>query len=131
MEKQQVLLTLDANFHFKLTVAALAKRVTVAQLLNDVIDSIIDKKEDDMQLFIGAVVQYMSYGTPNGEFKPEVRPAIVVEILEDNKIAATVFQPQGFYQNKLPFAETPTPGHWNFIPDQPYEKVVGEVPSPS
>lgn len=128
MAKQQVLLTLDTNFHFKLNVAAIARGVSVAELLNDMIDEITDvRKRQDMQLFVGAVVQYMSYGTPNGEFVPEVRPAIVVEILEDNKIAATVFQPQGFYQNKLPFAETPTPGHWNFIPDQPYEKVVGEV----
>lgn len=131
MEKQQVLLTLDTNFHFKLTVAALAKRVTVAELLNDVIDSIIDKKEDDMQLFIGAIVHYMSYGTPNGEFEPEVRPAIVTEIHENNQISATVFQPQGWYVNNLKFAETPTPGHWSFIPDEPYEKVVGELPSPS
>lgn len=132
MAKQQVLLTLDTNFHFKLNVAAIAQGVSVAELLNDMIDEITDVgKRQDMeavQLFIGAVVHYHSYGTPNGEFVPEPRPAIVSVIKEDGVICATVFNPDGFYFNKdLPFAETPTPGHWNFIPDQPYVKAFGEV----
>ena len=130
MAKQQVLLTLDTNFHFKLTVAALAKGVTVDKLLNDIMDSIINKKETDMQLFVGAIVHYQSYGTPNGEYLPEARAAMVTSIKENGVIDATVFNPEGFFLNQdLAFAETPTPGHWNFIPDQPYEKVVGEVPT--
>lgn len=69
-----------------------------------------------MEPQIGSIVHYMSYGTPGGEFKPEVRPAIVVEVKGEGVIAATVFQPQGFYFNKLRFAEEPTPGHWNWPP---------------
>lgn len=100
------------------------------KLLNDVMDSIIDKKETDMQLFVGAIVHYQSYGTPNGEYLPEARAAMVTSIKENGVIDATVFNPEGFFLNRnLAFAETPTPGHWNFIPDQPYEKVVGEVPT--
>lgn len=133
MAKQQVLLTLDTDFHFKLNVAAVARGVTVAELLNDMIDEITDvKRNQDMQLFIGAAVHYHSYGTPNGEFIPEPRAAIVTAIKEDGVICATVFNPDGFYFNKdLPFAEEPTPGHWNFIPEQPYVHAVGELPKPN
>lgn len=130
MAKQQVLLTLDDNFHFKLNVAAIARGVSVAELLNDMIDEITDvRKRQDMQLFIGAMVHYQSYGTPNGEYTPEHRAAVVTAIKPDGVIDATVINPTGFFFNQdLPFAETPTPGHWNFIPDQPYVKAVGEQP---
>ncbi|QAU06236.1 hypothetical protein SEA_RICKMORE_1 [Gordonia phage Rickmore] len=65
---------------------------------------------------IGRIVHYQSYGTPNGEFLPEPRPAIITEVKENGVVSATVFQPQGMYFNDLPFAEVPTPGHWNWPP---------------
>lgn len=73
---------------------------------------------------IGDIVHYQSYGTPNGEYLPEPRAAIVTELFSDTHVSGlvnlAVFNPNGFHLNKgpdnagVPFAETPTPGHWNF-----------------
>lgn len=69
-----------------------------------------------MEPEIGRIVHYQSYGTPNGEFEPKPRPAIITEVHDDNKVSATVFQPQGMYFNELPFSEEPKPGHWSWPP---------------
>jgi hypothetical protein len=86
---------------------------------------------------VGRIVHYQSYGTPGGEYLPEPRAAIVTEIVghqasdayrgEDGIMGADVFpnhvvslavlNPTGmFFNTDVHFAETPTPGHWNWPP---------------
>lgn len=75
---------------------------------------------------IGRVVHYQSYGTPNGEFQAEPRAAIITEVNEVQydptlpvtyEVGLAVLNPTGVYFNRsVPFAEEPTPGHWNWPP---------------
>lgn len=75
---------------------------------------------------IGRIVHYQSYGTPNGEYVPEPRAAIITAITpqavlfdapEVPHVSLCVLNPTGFFFNHVvPFAETPTPGHWNWPP---------------
>jgi hypothetical protein len=68
-----------------------------------------------MKPTIGRIVHYQRYGSPGGEHKAEPSPAIVTHVYEDGLTCQlTVFNPNGVYMNKTPFAETPTPGHWNW-----------------
>lgn len=69
---------------------------------------------------VGRIVHYQSYGTPNGEYLPSPRAAIVTAIDESKKFGLVdicVLNPTGmFFNQDVPFAETPTPGHWNWPP---------------
>lgn len=85
---------------------------------------------------IGRIVHYQSYGTPGGEYLPEPRAAIITEV-HDYKVTRTlptnvgesgtvtmtsrvglcVLNPTGqFFNRDVPYADTPTPGHWNWPP---------------
>lgn len=71
------------------------------------------------KLFVGKTVHYRSYGTPNAEFIPESRATTVAAIKDNGVIDGVVINPTGTYYNQnLPFAEEPTPGHWNFIREE-------------
>jgi hypothetical protein len=84
----------------------------------------------DQQPSIGRVVHYQSYGTPGGKFLPEPRAAIITEVqevpcgvgkdwLNETKtvVGLAVLNPSGlFFDRGIPFAEEPTPGHWNWPP---------------
>ena len=65
---------------------------------------------------IGRVVHYHSYGTPGGEYLPEPRAAIVTAV--DGPYAAlAILNPTGiFFNEEVPFHETPKPGHWSWPP---------------
>ena len=73
---------------------------------------------------IGEIVHYHSYGTPNGEYLPETRAAIVTAVYPDSPdlcdpsklhVGLCVLNPTGMFFNQLvPFAEEPTPGHWSY-----------------
>lgn len=65
---------------------------------------------------VGRIVHYHSYGTPNGEFKPLPRAAIVAEVHENNEVTVCVLNPSGLFFNKVKFSEEPKPGHWNWPP---------------
>ncbi len=66
---------------------------------------------------IGRIVHYQAYGTPNGEFKPEPRAAIITEVSEGGKVGLFVANPTGIFLNRdVPYADAPTPGHWNWPP---------------
>lgn len=76
---------------------------------------------------VGRIVHYQSYGTPGGEYLPEPRAAIITEVgrCEDHEfrvsgcphVSVAVINPTGmFFNEDVPFAETPTPGHWNWPP---------------
>ncbi len=73
---------------------------------------------------VGRIVHYQSYGTPGGEYLPEPRAAIITEVkpapepdMGDWVASLAVINPTGlFFKENLPYAEEPTPGHWNWPP---------------
>ncbi len=91
-----------------------------------------------MQPTIGRVVHYQSYGTPSGEYLPEPRAAIVTAVpahlmaepydgcpngkLDHNDqpmwiASLAVLNPTGlFFNENVPYAQEPTPGHWSWPP---------------
>ena len=70
-----------------------------------------------MEPSIGRIVHYQSYGTPNGEFLPEPRAAVITEVGVNGQVALCVLNPTGVYFNpSIPFSEEPKPGHWNWPP---------------
>lgn len=71
----------------------------------------------DRKPIIGDTVHYQSYGTPNGEYLPEPRAAIVTSTTkaDEGLLSVCILNPTGlFFHENLPFAEKPTPGHWNW-----------------
>lgn len=70
-----------------------------------------------MKPTIGRTVHYQSYGTPDGEYAPEPRAAIITELHADNRVGLCVLNPTGqFFHRSVPFSEKPKPGHWNWPP---------------
>lgn len=66
---------------------------------------------------IGRIVHYQSYGTPRGEYLPAPRAAVITEYEDDGTVGLCVLNPTGMFFNQgVPFAEEPTPGHWNWPP---------------
>lgn len=77
---------------------------------------------------IGRIVHYHSYGTPGGEYLPEPRAAIITDIappiarpggatVPNMRVGLAVLNPTGmFFNQSVPFAEDPTPGHWSWPP---------------
>lgn len=84
---------------------------------------------------VGRIVHYQSYGTPNGEYLPEPRAAIITEVKPgtavvrqegrnsapefsfESVVSLAVINPTGMLFNEnVPFSETPRPGHWNWPP---------------
>jgi hypothetical protein len=66
---------------------------------------------------VGRIVHYQSHGSPNGQHKSEPRAAVVTEVYPDTGVGLCVLNPTGMYFDRnVPFAETPTPGHWNWPP---------------
>jgi len=67
-----------------------------------------------MEPTVGRIVNYQSYGTPNGEYKALPRAAIVTAVQEDT-ISLCIFNPTGlFFPEKVPHSEEPKPGHWSW-----------------
>lgn len=87
-----------------------------------------------MKPSVGRLVHYQAYGTPGGEYPSIERAAVVtaVEILvlhEDEekiipeeaqyRVSLAVLNPTGmFFNQAVPYSETPKPGHWNWMPYQ-------------
>ncbi|WP_218001346.1 hypothetical protein [Nocardia niigatensis] len=66
---------------------------------------------------VGRNVHYQSYGTPGGEYLPEPRAAVITTVGEGGVVGLAVLNPTGmFFNERVPFAEEPTPGHWNWPP---------------
>ena len=67
-----------------------------------------------MKPTIARIVNYQSYGTPNGEYKSLPRAAIVTAVHEDT-ISLCIFNPTGlFFTDKVYYSEEPKPGHWSW-----------------
>lgn len=74
---------------------------------------------------VGRTVHYQAFGTPGGEYKSLPRAAIVTathsedpSLPEDGSIVSLmIVNPTGvFFNTRVPFSKTPTPGHWNWPP---------------
>lgn len=80
---------------------------------------------------VGRIVHYVSYGTPNGEYKPAHRAAIITDVRlqgandpspehgdgpEYYEIRATIFNPDGTFNSPWlkedQLAQTPGTWHW-------------------
>lgn len=82
---------------------------------------------------VGDSVHYQSYGTPGGEYLPEPRAAIVTQVCAvdcaqtsdeepriEYAVGLCILNPTGqFFNTSVPYAEEPTPGHWNWPPLRP------------
>ena len=69
---------------------------------------------------VARIVHYQSYGTPKGEYKSEPIAAVITTVKEydeNKKVGLAILNPTGmFFNPSVPFAEVPTPGHWNWPP---------------
>lgn len=68
---------------------------------------------------VGRIVHYRSYGTPNGEYEPEVRAAIITAIHKgDNsmQVSLCVLNPTGMFFNEKVNYSVSTPGCWSWPP---------------
>lgn len=64
---------------------------------------------------IGRTVRYKSYGTPNGEHKPEPRAAIITAVHDDEVVDLCVLNPTGLYFNqRVNFGDRE--GQWSWTP---------------
>jgi hypothetical protein len=70
-----------------------------------------------MKPTVGRIVYYKSYGTPNGEYKPEDRAAIVTGVVDDETIHLCVLNPTGMFFN-LNVKQGPEGGQWDWMPYQ-------------
>ncbi|WP_036634207.1 hypothetical protein [Paenibacillus massiliensis] len=70
-----------------------------------------------MQPTVGRIVYYKSYGTPNGEFVPEDRAAIVTGVVNDSTVHLCVLNPTGMYFN-LNVEQGNDGGQWDWMPFQ-------------
>jgi hypothetical protein len=49
---------------------------------------------------VGRIVHYRSYGTPNGEYKPECRAAIITSVGVNEQCSLAVMNPTGMFFNE-------------------------------
>lgn len=77
----------------------------------------------DQKPSIGRIVHYQRRGSADGLYKPEPAAAIITAVpdfaMERSLgiVSLAVLNPEGLYFNtSVPFAEEPTPGHWNWPP---------------
>lgn len=63
---------------------------------------------------VGRIVHYISYGTPNGEFKPEHRAAIITRVGDDDgTVDLCIMNPTGLFFNQgVKFGTREGQWHW-------------------
>jgi hypothetical protein len=76
-----------------------------------------------MKPTVGRIVHYQSYGSPGGEYRSLPRAAVITQTQVENRelgdgvVGLAILNPTGMYfSEKIPYAETPTPGHWSWPP---------------
>ncbi|WP_193062972.1 hypothetical protein [Oceanobacillus oncorhynchi] len=70
-----------------------------------------------MKPTVGRIVYYKSYGTPNGEFKPENRAAVITGVVDDETVHLAVLNPTGMFFN-LSVKQGGEGGQWDWMPYQ-------------
>lgn len=82
----------------------------------------------EQQPTVGRIVHYQSYGTPNGEYTPQPRAAVITEIdppqqdISDGfrdghpvTVGLCVLNPTVmFFKQHVPYSPEPKPGHWSW-----------------
>ncbi len=66
---------------------------------------------------VGRVVYYKSYGTPNGEYKPEDRAAIITVVNSETNVGLAVLNPTGMFFNTS-VEQGENGGQWDWMPFQ-------------
>jgi len=95
------------------------------------------ERDPDLQVFVGATVHYVSFGTPGGEYESQCRAATVAELvagptdITPARVALVVHNPKGtFYDPNLPQAqgkEERVGGTWHW-PDKHCPTIGSEWP---
>lgn len=68
-----------------------------------------------MQPSVSRMVHYVSYGTPNGEYKPECRAAVIASVIDETTVDLVVFNPGGlFFNNRCQYSDEPKGGTWHW-----------------
>lgn len=92
-----------------------------------------------MKPTVGRIVHYHSFGTPNGEYKPLPRAAVITEVDVDRNlpeddaihtpdVGLCVLNPTGqFFTLHVPYSEVPKSGHWNWPPRED-AKIADSMP---
>lgn len=66
---------------------------------------------------VSRTVHYQSYGTPGGEYNSQPRAAIITIVHSDTDVGLFIVNPTGtFFNEHVPYSETPKPGHWSWPP---------------
>lgn len=66
---------------------------------------------------VGRIVHYMNLGDKDGEYPPETQAALVTGVNADSTPSLVVFSRTGFHNvQSVPYAETPSRGHWSWPP---------------
>lgn len=66
---------------------------------------------------VGRMVLYTRYGSPGGEHKPEVSPAVIAKVNDEvtGQCQLFIMNPNGLYFNDTPYSAEPKPGHWHWM----------------
>jgi hypothetical protein len=82
-----------------------------------------EMKMPEQKPSVGRIVHYQSYGTPGGEYTSQPRAAVITEVLSapngalTGEVGLCILNPTGqFFNQNVPFSETPKHGHWNWPP---------------
>jgi len=63
---------------------------------------------------VGRIVHYVSYGSPNGEYKSEHRAAVVVEVIDSLKVILCVLNPKGIFFTEAVYNNNADAGTWHW-----------------
>lgn len=78
-----------------------------------------------MKPSIGRIVHFQTYGSAGGEYLPAPMAALVTRVDDsfgtdehpETRVDLAVFYESGLaFRRNIEFAESPTPGHWNWPP---------------
>jgi hypothetical protein len=81
----------------------------------------------DQKPSVGRIVHYQSFGTPGGEYTSQPRAADITQVHETHAdglpfagtpdVGLCIKNPTGlFFNERVPYSDTPKPGHWNWPP---------------
>ncbi len=58
------------------------------------------------------MVHYRSLGSADGEFEPQCRAAVITEVVDDDLVGLTVFNPTGLFFHRREQGDKPGQWHW-------------------
>lgn len=76
---------------------------------------------------VGRIVYYKSFGSPNGEYEPEIRAAIITKVESENCVGLAIINPTGMFFNPN-VTRGDEPGQWDWMD---YQKKAVEASQPA